>query len=330
METTSSPIRKDKLSEIRAHLIEKYPLLKIPEKSYLILMSPRSGSTLLCAHLIKIGYGNPMEGFNVSERALKENFGSHIDFLNPYEHIQAALEKGSKNGVFGLKLSWVQFELFLKKARELIVLDQKEFSDFDILDLFFPDAKFILLKRRDKVQQAVSFSKAMQTGIWSEKVGSSQEYKDYVRPAEYYHDHIEALFDNLLAFDLSWEMLLKKNQREYLEIWYEDLAKDYLKTVTEICDYLDVKNDEEITPFLQKQFDDKSQQWIERFNHESLWLQDPIIRKGLENGDLTSIFFQRSVMNARRHERNVWADIPYNKFKELKRLIFRAKKRFGK
>lgn len=320
---------KVNLSAIREELCKKYPLLNIPKKSYLILMSPRSGSTLLCAHLEKIGFGRPTEGFNISIRALKERFGNNVDFSNSYEHAVAALNYGTNNGVFGLKLSWIQFESFIRKARDLIGDNEKFLHDVDLLDIFFPDTKLIRLKRRDKVKQAVSFSKAMQTGIWIEKVDASDDYKEYVLPPHYNQDHIEALFDNLLAFDLSWEYFLRSNHKECLEVWYEDLAKDYVNTMTRICDFLGVKNNEEMEPPLKRQSDEISQQWVEKFQNQTQWLRDPVIHKGLEEGDFNTVFFHRSVIMARKHERQVWSKLPYHKNKTLKRYIYRAKKRLG-
>jgi len=200
MESTLLPKHQEELNIIRERLVENYPLIKIPEKSYLILMSPRSGSTLLCAHLEEIGFGRPTEGFHFSNRALKERFGDNIDFSNAYDHTVAAFNYGTNNGVFGLKFSWVEFEIFLRKATQLLGDDVKYLSDIDILDIFFPEVKFVRLIRRDKVKQAVSFAKAMQTGIWNERVGTAEDYKQYVIPPHYNQTHIEALFDNLLAF----------------------------------------------------------------------------------------------------------------------------------
>jgi len=317
------------LHEIRQQLVEKYPLIKIPERSYLVLMSPRSGSTLLCAHLENIGFGRPTEGFHFSKRALTERFGNEIDFSDPYAHTVAVLNYGTANGVFGLKFSWVEFELFLKKARTLIGQDAQELTDNEILDIFFPDAKFVRLIRKNKVKQAVSYAKAMQTGVWREHVGESEDYKNYIVPPEYNRDHIEALFDNLLAYDLSWEYFLRNNHKECLDVWYEDLAKDYVNVMTKVCDYLGVKNDEALEPPLKRQSDQVSAQWTQRFLTETAWLQDPYIKQGLETGDFNSIFFYRNMQTARKHERQVWAGIPYHKNKAVKRLIYRLKLRLG-
>jgi LPS sulfotransferase NodH len=329
MSSTFTLTPKEEIELIRQRLVEKYPLINIPEKSYLILMSPRSGSTLLCAHLEEIGFGRPTEGFHFSNRALRERFGNNIDFSSAYDHTVAAINYGTNNGVFGLKFSWVEFEIFLKKAKQLLGDDAKYLSDIDILEIFFPDTKFVRLIRRDKVKQAVSYAKAMQTGIWNERVGTAEDYKQYVIPPRYNQSHIEALFDNLLAFDLSWKKFLNKNNKECLEIWYEDLAKDYVNTMTKVCDFLGVQNIEELQPPLKRQSDALSQKWAERFQQETEWLHDPEITKLLLDGDFEALFFQRSVMMARKHERNVWASLPYHKNKNIKRWIFRAKKRLG-
>ncbi|MCE5208401.1 MAG: Stf0 sulfotransferase family protein [Chloroflexi bacterium] len=322
-------MNKELASRIRSGLKERYADIPFPDRSYLILMSPRSGSTLLCTHLEKIGFGRPTEGFHFSKRALTERFGNEVDFSDAYQHTRAALNYGTANGIFGLKLSWIEFEIFLKKARQLIGAEESALSDVEVLEVFFPHARVIRLKRRSKVKQAVSYSKAMQTGIWNEKADASDAYKEYILPPQYNREHIEALLDNLLAFDLSWEHFLKQNSISCMEIWYEDLAQDYEHTMTAVCEYLGIQNNEALEPPLKKQSDQISQQWVERFEQETPWLKDPLIEQGLRDGDFATVFFQRSMNMARKRERAVWARLPYNRNKNLKRLIFRAKKRLG-
>ena len=322
-------MNKELASRIRSGLKEKYPDIPFPDRSYLILMSPRSGSTLLCTHLEKVGFGRPTEGFHFSKRALTERFGNEVDFSDAYQHTRAALNYGTANGIFGLKLSWIEFEIFLKKARQLIGAEESALSDAEVLEVFFPHARVIRLKRRNKVKQAVSYSRAMQTGIWNEKADASDAYKEYILPPQYNREHIEALLDNLLAFDLSWEHFLEQNSISCMEIWYEDLAQDYVSTMTAVCEYLGIQNNEALEPPLKKQSDQISRQWVERFEQETPWLKDPLIKQGWRDGDFATVFFQRSVNMTRMRERTVWARLPYNRNKKLKRLIFRAKKRLG-
>ncbi len=319
----------DRVSFYRNELRQRYPEIPFPDQSYLILMSPRSGSTLLCAHLEKIGHGRPTEGFHFSQRALVERFGNKVDFSDPYQHIIAALRYGTVNGVYGLKLSWVEFEVFLQKARALIGKEAENISDAEILEVFFPSAKYLRLERKDKIKQAISYSKAMQTGIWNEPTGTSEDYRDYVLPAQYNRDHIEALLDNLLAFDLSWQRFLTRNCIPAFEIVYEDLAKNYVSAMTAICEYLGVENIETLEPPMKRLSDKISQEWYERFVSETAWLKDPDIQQCLEEGDFASLFFLRSRMMSRTREREIWKKLPYNRNKSTKRLIYRIQKRFS-
>ncbi len=205
-----------------------YGPLPHPERSYLVLMSPRSGSNLLCVHLEKIGCGRAVEGFHFNPKALQREFGWPAEFDDPFEHIRYALEYGTLGGVFGLKLNWQEFELFLRKARQVVEPAGFSLNDAELLELFFPGAAYIHLKRRNKVKQAVSYARAMQNGIWRVNAENDDGYKKYLLPAQYDRDHIEGLFDNLLAYDLAWERLLRKYSIPYLDLWYEDLARDYV------------------------------------------------------------------------------------------------------
>jgi LPS sulfotransferase NodH len=314
---------------VREGLKQRYDDIAFPSKSYLVLMSKRSGSTLLCAYLEEIGFGNPKEGFNTSRRALAERFGKDVDISDPHQHVAAALKQGTVNGVFGLKLSWVEFEVFLKQARQLIGSDAAMLTDAGLLEVFFPGACFVRLERRDKIKQAVSYARAMQTGIWGERVDESVDYMDYVRPAEYNRGHIEALLDNILAYDISWRRFLTENNLPCLEVWYEDLAADYVGTMTRVCDYLGVQAEQKPEPLLRKQSDAVSSNWYERFVQETPWLRDAKIAGYLQVGDFEGVFFQRAMTLARSREREVWAKLPYNRMKTLKQIFFRLKKRLG-
>ena len=309
----------------RTFIQERFGTLPIPERSYLVLMSPRSGSNLLCVHLQKIEYGRPVEGFHFSQRALQEIYGSKGDFSDPYRHIKTVLEYGTVGGVFGLKFSWVEFELFLKKARSLIEPGGFELNDAEMTDVFFPNAAYIHLKRRDKVKQAVSYARAMQTGIWKVDAGQDNAYKNYILEAKYDRKHIETLFDNLLAFDLLWEQYLKRFRLPALELWYEDLAGSYYDKMREVYAFLNIERSEVIEPPLKRQADDKSSDWVQRFRQEMPWLQDPLIAQALVRGDFYTVYLQRTMQYVRGCERTRWSQMPASRSRSLRRFMRRVR-----
>lgn len=87
----------------------------------------------------------------------------------------------------------------------------------------------VLLRRRDKIAQAVSLHRARVTQIWSSLDYQFLDEADPRRSRKAQFDPIavgRALAD-ILAQDYGWERLLKRHQLPYHEVWYEDIVADY-------------------------------------------------------------------------------------------------------
>jgi LPS sulfotransferase NodH len=317
------------VAEARKAVLDRYGDLPIPEQAYLVLMLPRSGSNLLCYHLEKIGFGRPIEWFHYNQKRWESVFGSHLDLSDPYVYIREALRYGTVNGVFGSKLNWAQFEIFLKKARALLDPAGIQLNDAEAVEVFIPAPKYIHLKRRNKIRQAVSYARARQNGIWMVKADQDDTYKDYTLPAVYDREHIECLFDNLLAFDLSWEQYLTHHDLPALEIWYEDLAKDYVNKMLEVYTYLGISRDEVIDPPLKRQADSVSQVWVQRFQEETDWLQDETITEALQAGDFFTVYLQRTMGLVRMKELLHWSKMPARRFRNIRKLLLRIRHKIG-
>ena len=132
-------------------------------KSYIICSTVRSGSTLLCNSLGQLdGYGQPEEYFH--RHTIKRlNLNLHPDkFLAYCQSISQ--EAFNRHGVFGIKMHWWQMFDFLNLARQSPHLKEKQ--DLEILNMLFPNPKFIYLWREDIIAQAISAAIALQTGQW--------------------------------------------------------------------------------------------------------------------------------------------------------------------
>ena len=119
-------------------------------RGYAICTSGRSGSNLLCQYLSSTGMlGNPLEYFNGSGRRLL-GYPEYPD--EPSRQIDWILTAGATpNGVYGLKAFPAQIEQIEKSIRWTELL---------------PGLKFVLLKRRDILGQALSAVRALQTEQW--------------------------------------------------------------------------------------------------------------------------------------------------------------------
>jgi LPS sulfotransferase NodH len=329
--TMQQNIDPKNVAQAREAVHASFGRLPIPERCYCVLMSPRSGSTLLCTHLQNIKYGYPIEAFHFSHNRLRRLYGWEIDFADPFAHMKKALDFQTVNGIFGTKFSWIEFELFLQAARKLTASSGLQLNDAELMDVFFPNAVYVHLKRRYKVKQAISYAKAMQNGIWHVQAEQTNDNKAYAVPEEYNREHIEACLDNLLAFDVAWQNYLQRHNLPFMELWYEDLAKDYQGKMLEIYRYLGIEQGELAEPPLKKLANTESQEWIKRFTAETPWLENETIRKALETGDVSTAFVYRMMLLTREKERRGWANIPVNRFrlKRIKLMVSRVKRKLG-
>ena len=92
------------------------------------------------------------------------------------------LQRGTtRNGVFGAKMMWNYFDDFRARDRASCPgLERLTFTE--ALDEVFPKLRIIFVRRRDKVAQAVSLWKAIQTQQWrneAERRGATQREADY-------------------------------------------------------------------------------------------------------------------------------------------------------
>ncbi len=313
-----------KINSIRKQLQERHPGFPVPEKSYLILYSARSGSNLLCNYLTKVGIGNPVEAFNAN-RNYRNHLGWDIDFGDPVEYMKTLIYKQSVDGIMGMKLSILQFNLLLETAASLF--DATELNDSEVVETLFPNVKYIQIHRKDKIKQAISFSKAVQNGIWFEEVGADTSYKDYVIPAVYDRNHIERCFDRQLMQDVAWKHYLSKNKLPYLHVWFEDLINEPQKTIQDIYDFLGIKGKQVASASLRKQSDSRSEKWEMRFKNETPWLKDKNIVQALENCDFMSLYIARSVaISNQREEKRYW-QMPSTRFRWFRKWFIRGKRK---
>lgn len=320
----------EKILAARNYVQEQHPQLPVPEKSYFIMMIPRTGSNLLASHLENIGFGHPIEAFHFNQRRMEKTYQWNIDFSDPVAHLRKAIEFQTVDGIFGMKLNWQQLDTFLRTTREITEPSGISLNDRELFEVFFPSAAFIYMKRLGKIKQAVSFSKGMQTGIWKERVGEDQTYKQYVMPPVYDRAHIEGCLEELLAYDVSWKNFLKNNGFQYLELWYEDLAQNYVDSIQKVYDHLGIGRSEIPEPALRKQANLKSQDWAARFSEETPWVNQKTVREALEHGDFLSAFIHRGTEIIHQKEQKRWHSMPSTRFKPVRWFFFRVKKKIDR
>jgi trehalose 2-sulfotransferase len=260
--------------------------------SYLVCATQRSGSTLLCESLKSTGIaGCPEEFFEARVRTGRprtaagyfrepdapdigdilgdpEKLGpapdhSKLDDVEDYaQHIERSFRLGTTpNGVFGAKLMWGHVDDFTTFARRLPAFrgcDKLE----DLLPAVFPKPRYVWVTRRDKVRQAVSLWKAIQTEAW----------RGDDNPADHepqYHDAaIDHLVKMLADHDTNWEAFFARTGIEPLVISYEDdLSEGPEHATRRVLRHLDlsVPPDWRFPEHMSRQADERSERWVTQY-----------------------------------------------------------------
>ena len=139
----------------------------------------------------------------------------------------------------------------------------------ELLDRVFPSLRYIQITRNDKVRQAVSLWRAVQTQAWRQTAG--EDARARVEPAFSFRA-INYLVRLLTAHDASWDAYFLGLGLEPLKVTYEELAAAPGDTVAGVLAYLGL--DPEATralepPRLRVQADERSEDWVRRV-HEHL------------------------------------------------------------
>jgi LPS sulfotransferase NodH len=269
----------------------------VPDRSYLICSTPRTGSSLLCDALAATGVaGRPEEYFQfrartgfprrpqeyfegaqdaaeifeiLGPRTRVEDEESRFDpsrFTRYEDYLTWALEEGTTpNGVFGAKVMWGYFNGFVTGLR-WAVPGRQRLAVCDLAPSVFPNLRYLSVTRRDKVRQAVSLWRALQTWSWS------SEQSDEGDHLVYSHAAIAHLIRDVEAHEDEWRAYFRAAEVEPLTVVYEDLAVRYEETVREILRHLEVPEADTVAiaaPRRGRQADDLSRLWADRFRVES-------------------------------------------------------------
>ena len=240
-------------------------------KSLLVCATPRSGSTLLCALLDGTGVaGRPQEFFErLAHSGLPRQPREYFERVedpkllellaptdpgtpDPGDPIPQALAEGTTaNGVFAAKLMWTHLlDLAERLGRP---------ADAALLRERFPDPRYVHVTRRDKIAQAVSLWRAVQTRAW--RAGEVTDNGNAV----YHAGAIGYLAGQLSDHDDAWRRWFSANRIEPLTVVYEELAADTSGITSEVLDHLGVGPAEIPEPPLRRQGDDRSARWVERY-----------------------------------------------------------------
>jgi LPS sulfotransferase NodH len=245
-------------------------------RSYVICTSPRSGSTLLCRMLADTGitgkpaslfYGPSVEDWLTRMKITPQESATERDVLETV--FRAAIDRGTAGtGLFGLRQQRPSFPFLCEK---LTVLYPDEPTDRARLERAFGPTLFIHLTRHDKIEQAVSYLKAEQTGLWHAAAdGTELERLSPHRDPSYDRDQIRACVETMTAYDNGWLSWFDQEGITPHRISYKDLSDDPVATLRTLLKRLglDPAAAADITPSVKKLADETSREWVARFRAE--------------------------------------------------------------
>jgi LPS sulfotransferase NodH len=275
-----------------------------PMLSYLVCATPRSGSTLLCQALEQTGVaGHPAEYFealsrsglprrpheyfdpdrhaNIVERLAFREMPEGTAQPNPLWHPETydqylswALTEGTTaNGVFAAKLMWGYLGDFAELLRGIEGMAGRPLPE--LLSRAFPGLRYVQITRQDKVRQAVSLWKAVQTQAWKREAGAELEHAG---PLMFSFRAINYLVRLLTAHDASWDAYFLGLGYEPLKITYEELAESTDAVVARVLEHLGIRAPQELAqeaPRLSVQADTVSEEWVRRVHEHLAALETP-------------------------------------------------------
>jgi len=284
-----------------------------PDHSYLVCATPRSGSTLVCQTLIRTGVaGRPEEYFEalrssglprrpeeyfhgVGDRTIFDHLAERSQGFDPaprsplwsrtaYDrYLDWVKEAGTtENRVFGAKLMWGYVEDFVSLLRN--IPEYREIPMAEILSEVFPELTFVRVVRANKIRQAVSLWKPVQTATWRDEgpstgsVGVRPENRDTPsyqgfanehRPALRFHfGAIKHLLDQLLQQEAAWDAFFEHARINPVFILYENFASDIETSTRNVLERLgiDPPDDLNLETRMKKQSDGINDDWSRRYS----------------------------------------------------------------
>lgn len=215
-----------------------------PRLTYMLATTPRTGSTLLALDLLRSGrmgapleYCNPRYIHQYAGRLGAVTLGGYLEALQRV--------RTSPNGIFGVKLMRAHYDLLRSPSAE---------------GRFTPDF-VIRLQRRDRLAQAISLTRAMQTGSWVSGAPQTME-------AQFDFDAIHRSITYLQGQEEAWDRLLSGMDIPILDIAYEDFVEDspsHLSSIFRLAGVTDGNLPIADIPELKVQRDHETEIWYQRY-----------------------------------------------------------------
>jgi LPS sulfotransferase NodH len=224
----------------------------------------RSGSNLLADGLVQVHRAGRPGQYFLPQNEERTAHDHGIDKANFAAYIRGIVSAAATaNGVFGFKIMGWYLEKFLARIRETGVFGDGATPDLEMLLRAFPRLQFLQILRRNKMRQAISKARALQTGLWK-----IQEGKGPVAHPQFDPQLIARCLEDIRREENIWAQFFKRIGVEPFRVEYEELCRDYERSIRTVLDFLQVRLPRRIkitAPITIRQTDPLSDQWEERY-----------------------------------------------------------------
>jgi len=225
----------------------------------------RSGSNLLSDGLQDTDLaGHPHQFFLPSSESrfrTKYRFAAEMNFA---EYVRSVVEKtATPNRVFGFKLMGWYLNDFLGRLRQTGAFGGDESSDLEVLRNAFPRLSFVQITRREKLRQAISKARAVQTGLWKVQDGKTE-----VAGPQFDRPLITCCLREAEEEESIWRAFFGRIGLEPFRVEYEGLCQNYEVTIHAVLNFLEIVLPRRIKisqPVTIRQNDALSAEWERRY-----------------------------------------------------------------
>ena len=230
--------------------------------SYVIASVQRSGTHLLCSILRSTGIAGSPEEYFLSKPG--ETWEKRWSTPSREAYVQHILRQNTAaNGVFGAVVMWSYFEPMLQMLQEIPAY--KNLNGAQLLAAVLSTPKYIWMRRRNHVEQAVSWAIASQTGIWAQ---TGEEKLQPRAVPKFDFKVIDEWCNRIAAHEAGWGNYFRGNQIEPLVLFYEDVVASHRTAAERVLEFLQlpIPSAMEIPPpTVEKQATRISEEWTERY-----------------------------------------------------------------
>src|SRR5581483_9142388 len=235
---------------------------------------------LLCESLINTNLaGCPTEYFGPAQTRAFLKEGNAPDYATCLARI---MEEGTTpNGVFGAKIIWQFLENFVDHLRDIPGYEKLPVPQ--LLSTVFPHLSYIWITRRDKVRQAISYWKALQTNRWigfedwqppeqimvqKRALAENRKPRRSQKEAIFDFKTIERLRRGIEEDEVEMQHYFTACGVQPFKVVYEDFVNSYEETAFQILNYLQIPITGPLAfgeRKLKKQTNEQSEEWVQRY-----------------------------------------------------------------